>query len=69
MEIGIGMMWLIFKDAFVQKYLSRKVDRAAKEGKRENIHSGWSADSSTEEEEMGFNRKAQQSNKNRKRKA
>ena len=32
MENGIGMMWLIFKDAFVQRYLWRKADRAAKEG-------------------------------------
>ena len=32
MENGIGMMWLIFKDAFVHKYLWRKADGAAKEG-------------------------------------
>ena len=32
MENGIGMMWLIFKDSFVQGYLWRKADSAAKEG-------------------------------------
>ena len=32
MENGIGMMWLIFTDPFVQKYLWRKSEKANKEG-------------------------------------